>query len=522
MASEYIVNVGNIGNIRCESMAEAEKTYAEYLEQSKSGHGRAGGEYVGLMVDGEPVKEHFGVDRDEMSKGGKTDKDKGKYMATWGDWEPGQLGYPAGYEKVDIGFFNEDKGYEKTDIDAIKKLERGQKWTSEHGNHDVLRLEDGGYMAFGGRSKSAIAKDRKYSSSQKHELGYERKGETLHYHTKNNPMGMEKGGEVILYTKDRKYSQEEIADILYKAILNRVKVDASMLIGRKIVLKNKKNNLSAEIYFDTATTSGIYSTIRIKIINSATQTQENIATIRIDDVKYGNPPIKAKLPNSGHYWEYDKSFYGYVPDFNLILNDIAEYLNLMSIPKGSKYDGGSMAVGGKVDKEEIKKRLEELRKELRAEQISWGELHELQSLAEYIEPGDVELLEAAGVPEFPEEDSMASGGRSKAAIAKDRKYTSSEPHELAYDRKGKTIHYKKHEDGGSMATGGDLKSIEREIGDVEEEIENTTDEERLTELHIQLDELEAKHRKASGVKADGGSMSSGGIIELLNTKIKLW
>jgi hypothetical protein len=51
----------------------------------------------------------------------------------------------------------------------------------------------------------------------------------------------------------------------------------------------------------------------------------------------------------------------------------------------------------------IKKRLEELRLELRAENISYGELYELQSLAEHIEAGDVELLEAAGVPEFPEE-----------------------------------------------------------------------------------------------------------------------
>ena len=52
---------------------------------------------------------------------------------------------------------------------------------------------------------------------------------------------------------------------------------------------------------------------------------------------------------------------------------------------------------------EIKKRLEYLRKELRSERISYGELFELQSLAEHIDSGDVELLEAAGVPEFPEE-----------------------------------------------------------------------------------------------------------------------
>lgn len=47
----------------------------------------------------------------------------------------------------------------------------------------------------------------------------------------------------------------------------------------------------------------------------------------------------------------------------------------------------------------ISVRLEYLRGELRAERISMGELHELQGLTAHIEPGDVELLEAAGVPE---------------------------------------------------------------------------------------------------------------------------
>lgn len=46
-----------------------------------------------------------------------------------------------------------------------------------------------------------------------------------------------------------------------------------------------------------------------------------------------------------------------------------------------------------------RQRLEYLRGELRAERISYGELAELQSLAAFIDPDDVELLEAAGVPE---------------------------------------------------------------------------------------------------------------------------
>jgi len=48
---------------------------------------------------------------------------------------------------------------------------------------------------------------------------------------------------------------------------------------------------------------------------------------------------------------------------------------------------------------EAKQRLEQLRKELRAERISYSELAELESLKQYIDAGDVELLEAAGVPE---------------------------------------------------------------------------------------------------------------------------
>jgi hypothetical protein len=49
-------------------------------------------------------------------------------------------------------------------------------------------------------------------------------------------------------------------------------------------------------------------------------------------------------------------------------------------------------------------RLEYLRGELRAERISYAELIELADLREHIEPGDVELLEAAGVPEFEESE----------------------------------------------------------------------------------------------------------------------
>lgn len=52
------------------------------------------------------------------------------------------------------------------------------------------------------------------------------------------------------------------------------------------------------------------------------------------------------------------------------------------------------------EKRQALKRLEYLRGEIRAERISYGEIAELQSLAKYIEPGDAELLEWAGVEKF--------------------------------------------------------------------------------------------------------------------------
>jgi hypothetical protein len=52
---------------------------------------------------------------------------------------------------------------------------------------------------------------------------------------------------------------------------------------------------------------------------------------------------------------------------------------------------------------EAKIRLEYFRQQLRAEGISYAETIELQNLEQYIDKGDVELREAAGLPEFEEE-----------------------------------------------------------------------------------------------------------------------
>jgi hypothetical protein len=63
--------------------------------------------------------------------------------------------------------------------------------------------------------------------------------------------------------------------------------------------------------------------------------------------------------------------------------------------------------------DQIKARLEYLRGEIIAERISYGEIEELKSLACYIAPDDVVLLEWAGIPEIKRIQVTAIGAREK-------------------------------------------------------------------------------------------------------------
>ena len=65
----------------------------------------------------------------------------------------------------------------------------------------------------------------------------------------------------------------------------------------------------------------------------------------------------------------------------------------------SGIDSEASKKNSEMSSEKIKDRLEYLRGEIEAERISYGEILELQSLADYIEPGDVLLSEWAGIPE---------------------------------------------------------------------------------------------------------------------------
>lgn len=81
-----------------------------------------------------------------------------------------------------------------------------------------------------------------------------------------------------------------------------------------------------------------------------------------------------------------------------LFKKVSEYpaLNLADV------DNFIWAIQTELEHEEIQSRLDYLRKEIKAERISYGEIAELQDLAEFIPEDDILLREWAGIPEFEE------------------------------------------------------------------------------------------------------------------------
>jgi hypothetical protein len=101
--------------------------------------------------------------------------------------------------------------------------------------------------------------------------------------------------------------------------------------------------------------------------------------------------FKPILPCSGHAVESEKSEIESIDNLSQAQNIIQDAKSV-GTTESSLFE----------DIDAKKERLEEIRNELDNETMSYGELAELQDLSEFIEEGDVQLLEAAGVPEFDE------------------------------------------------------------------------------------------------------------------------
>jgi len=113
----------------------------------------------------------------------------------------------------------------------------------------------------------------------------------------------------------------------------------------------------------------------------------------------GDPVTKDKIPQAigvilaGHYGNPPQDHY----------HPIVERWAFMAYETQSVLealrDNGAVVFTSGRDTTHIKTRLEYLRRELRAERISYWELCELQSYADYIPQDDTELRQAAGIPE---------------------------------------------------------------------------------------------------------------------------
>ena len=62
MLTTYAVHCGNIGNVYTgHSRENALAVYNEYVSQSKANYGRAAGESITMLEDGEPCAEYNGT-----------------------------------------------------------------------------------------------------------------------------------------------------------------------------------------------------------------------------------------------------------------------------------------------------------------------------------------------------------------------------------------------------------------------------------------------------------------------------
>ena len=135
-----------------------------------------------------------------------------------------------------------------------------------------------------------------------------------------------------IFEYQKKYSLSEITKILGDELRKQLKKFNGfsnfkvLAISNKIIVRGE-DELSAEIYFHDSSTVGDFNTIDIKIINTKSQISNNFLRIKLNDIKYG---FREDL-KGGHFWTHTNEWYAYVPDFNIILNDIDDYLRIIGV-----------------------------------------------------------------------------------------------------------------------------------------------------------------------------------------------
>lgn len=131
-----------------------------------------------------------------------------------------------------------------------------------------------------------------------------------------------------------------------------------------------------------------------KKANMEVEVLPNVTILRLHGnaiaYRYNDPERTLSITNAGWQSKTTKERLNAIPDVSIHQKNWVWYLN------GEEWDGSLIDVSVNVQQ-----RLEEIRKSLDNENISYGELAELYYLREHIDEGDVQLREASGIPEFP-------------------------------------------------------------------------------------------------------------------------
>ena len=134
-------------------------------------------------------------------------------------------------------------------------------------------------------------------------------------------------------TRDTKLSLYEAVEHIASEFERNKQFKMSQSVVRpfnnKLVFKNEnltKKGLIVEIKLHDVGCSEHYNTLIVSFHNVETQTTSMTTSFSLMKPKYRTSNEGRADLAGGYYWSHDKSFYNYVPDFQLMINDIVDYI----------------------------------------------------------------------------------------------------------------------------------------------------------------------------------------------------
>jgi hypothetical protein len=347
---------------------------------------------------------------------------------------------------------------------------------------ETFSLTDNGMLASGGRLKSALNRDRKYTSSEEWEKDYNRKGGPRHY--------MFEGGEIENFSNGftikqmRDFLDKELPDSFSFAVYP-VKADSRQAMVQPD-MKDwgglKDSDIKADLYFGKVKDrdfayhvfQGGENTYFHFALMSDSQDGQYIGTFGFKDqgdvsVEYINKFVSILHSFAGIPFQVHHSVYAKGGRLKSALNRDRKYTSSEEWEQDYDRKGGPrhyMKNGGTVrsvkDYQKLLNEKKAIVNKLTPKEIQemWNGLvpESFMSLHQASDNGKVYLKNLLVEKELNEEEYnryFKNGGRLKSALNRDRKYTSSEEWEKDYNRKGGPRHY--------MAKGGKVSSSPKEI-----------------------------------------------------------